>query len=69
MQVPLGEVVALLETPAGQLVADRRETVYRVPEWVKDPFLAAGVAVELPTSGGVIAGQYAIVASPPPVRP
>jgi tRNA A-37 threonylcarbamoyl transferase component Bud32 len=64
MQVPLGEVVSLLETPEGRLVPDRRGTSYWAPEWVgEDPFIAAGVAQEPPKPTRVIAGRYATAAT------
>ncbi|WP_257457173.1 class IV lanthionine synthetase LanL [Archangium lipolyticum] len=62
MQTPLGQVMTLLEAPDGQLVPDRREPVYRVPAWAKDPFIAAGVAAQLPEAATVLAERYAPVA-------
>ncbi|GAA4074334.1 class III lanthionine synthetase LanKC [Actinomadura miaoliensis] len=32
-----GQLVPAMETPAGELVPDRREPVFRVPEWVTPP--------------------------------
>jgi len=43
MQMPSGEVVPLLETPAGDLVPDTRSWRDSVPDWVTDPFEAAGL--------------------------
>lgn len=59
LQLPLGEVVALLEAPDGSLVPDRRRAAYHAPAWAVDPFLAAGVAAPLPPTPRVLAGRYA----------
>lgn len=63
MQTLLGEVTPSLRTPDGTLVPDRRPLRYRAPEWADDPFLAAGVAHELPAPSPLIAGRYLIVST------
>ncbi|HEX2914990.1 MAG TPA: class IV lanthionine synthetase LanL [Chloroflexia bacterium] len=49
IQTRNGEVVTAIVNPAGELVPDRRISGYYVPEWVNDPFQAAGVSAEIPT--------------------
>ncbi|WP_044247230.1 lanthionine synthetase LanC family protein [Chondromyces apiculatus] len=60
LQLPTGELVPAMKAPDGQLVPDRRPTAYASPAWAVDPFVAAGVAPELPraTATRVIAGRY-----------
>lgn len=48
MQTLLGPIVSMLVAPNGDLVPDRRLTCYTPPEWVVDPFIAAGIASPLP---------------------
>ncbi|AKT40112.1 lanthionine synthetase LanC family protein [Chondromyces crocatus] len=60
LQLATGEIVAAMKTPDGQLVPDRRPADYDVPSWATDPFIAAGLAAELPrgASRHVIARRY-----------
>lgn len=58
LQTPLGQLLPALVSPDGVLVADRRETSYQAPAWTQDPFLAAGIALELPVTTPIIAGRY-----------
>ena len=49
LQLPYGEIVDALVDPEGQLVPDRRNNFYTKPEWVTDPFVAAGFACSPPS--------------------
>lgn len=60
LQTPLGEIMPALSTPDGELVADKRLVAYYKPEWVSDPFVAAGI-VDESVSNRLIAGKYMIV--------
>lgn len=65
MQLPIGELVEIIEAPDGQLFPDKREAVYRAPPpWVRDPFTPGpGPAEPSKAAPGVIAGHYTTVAS------
>lgn len=63
MRTPLGELLSGIVSPDGTLVPDRRDTVYRQPAWVEDPFLASGVASPTPPRKLVIAQRYLTVAT------
>ncbi|QBD77487.1 hypothetical protein EPA93_16410 [Ktedonosporobacter rubrisoli] len=62
VQTPSGSIEAVLRTPDNQEVPDRRRPRYEPPEWVKDPFIEAGIAAELPVFERIINGRYLIVA-------
>ncbi|MDQ4143724.1 MAG: protein kinase, partial [Actinomycetota bacterium] len=62
VQNRLGEILPALRTPNGELVPDLRRTIYQPPDWVVDPFLEAGVAVELPMPNPLVGERYLIVA-------
>jgi hypothetical protein len=62
VQLPHGELVFAFLDPDGELVPDRRDTVYETPPWARDPFLAAGVAEDLPADIDPIAGRWLPVA-------
>ena len=57
---PPGRAGTRGRTPEGALVADRRLATYYEPDWVADPFVAAGIAGE-PISSRRVAGRYMIV--------
>ncbi|HEY5182258.1 MAG TPA: lanthionine synthetase LanC family protein [Dermatophilaceae bacterium] len=63
MRTPLGELVTAIGTPDGTLVPDPRDTVYRQPDWVEDPFLSSGVASPSPPRKLLVAGRYLTVAT------
>lgn len=67
LQTPLGEILPALVTPGGELVPDRRLPRYQAPEWALDPFVAAGVAEELPeepvAAAAPIGGRYLVVST------
>jgi len=63
MQLPIGQIVPALRTPSGELVPDERQSRYAPPDWVKDPFIAAGIADLLPARDRVLAARYLIVAT------
>ncbi len=58
LQRPWGETCPALLAPNGELVPDIRETEYRPPDWVHDPFVAAGIAAALPPPEDRIGGRY-----------
>jgi serine/threonine protein kinase len=58
LQTPMGEILPVLVTPDGALVADRRLTRYSPPEWAVDPFLEAGAASSLPPESWILGGRY-----------
>jgi tRNA A-37 threonylcarbamoyl transferase component Bud32 len=61
VRVLMGQVLPALQTPAGALVADRRTVPYRPPDWVADPFVASGLASQLPERPRLLAERYLIV--------
>lgn len=63
VQTQLGEMSPAIATPDGELVPDRRATVYRVPDWAVDPFKAAGIAGEVPELNPLVGDRYLIVAT------
>ena len=63
LQMPIGQIVPALRAPDGQLVPDERRSRYEPPDWARDPFVAAGVAVVPATGGRVVGGRYLIVAT------
>ncbi len=56
IQLPYGEIVPAIADPKGQLTPDRRSDFYAPPEWVKDPFVAAGIADGKAESENIIDG-------------
>ena len=62
-ETPLGDVEDVLERPDGTLVADRRRRVAVLPDWVVDPFEAAGMRVSPPPTLLSVADRYLIVKS------
>lgn len=63
LQTPIGELVDAIVSPAGELVPDRRDSFYRAPDWVRDPFQTAGIVSEPPTRKRLIANRYLIAAT------
>ncbi len=63
LRTPLGEYLPTIVTPDGELVPDHRLDDYYVPSWVVDPFVAAGVAAELPAAMRRVGSRYAILAT------
>jgi hypothetical protein len=61
VRTPLGELVSAIVTPDGALVPDPRDTVYRQPDWVEDPFRATGVASAAPPRKLLVAERYLTV--------
>jgi hypothetical protein len=57
----VGEAVPTIRTEEGEWVVDSRAVRYERPDWVEDPFEAAGVAEAETTKA--IAGRYAPVAA------
>jgi hypothetical protein len=62
IRTPIGEWQPAVCDPTGELVPDNRTTVYSVPSWVTDPFVAAGIAVAPAPAAQVLAGRYVLVA-------
>ncbi len=63
LRLRLGEIVSAIATPDGSLEQDRRDTVYRAPAGVTDPFRTAGVTADLPPRPLVVAGRYVTAAT------
>src|SRR6266487_2533605 len=59
----LGEILPAIRNPSGEFIPDRRTPVYQPPEWAVDPFVAAGVATQLPIQSLLIAKRYLILAT------
>ena len=53
-----GDEMPAIRQPDGELVPDRRGTVYRSPEWAVDPFIAGGLGTERPPRPALIGGRY-----------
>lgn len=62
IQNRVGEILPALRTPEGGLVPDLRRPFYAAPEWATDPFLAAGIAADIPAPSLLVANRYLIVA-------
>jgi class IV lanthipeptide synthase len=58
-----GEILPSIATPDGTLVPDRRLAVYYAPPWAVDPFVAAGVAEEIPAPTRLIGSRYVLLAT------
>lgn len=58
LQTPLGQVVPALRAPNGDAQPDSRGRHYRAPDWVTDPFVAAGVATEPKQLDMLVADRY-----------
>jgi serine/threonine protein kinase len=63
LQTPMGQILPALRTPGGDLVPDHRGRKYTPPEWVSDPFVAAGVADGMKERERLVGGRYLIVAT------
>ena len=61
VRVLMGQVLPALQRPTGDLVPDRRAVPYHQPDWVQDPFLAAGVASPPSARPRLLAERYVIV--------
>lgn len=61
MQTAWGSYQLMLRTPEQELVADQRTSSYAPPAWAVDPFLAAGLAAELPASRLFLADRYLLL--------
>lgn len=60
-QLLSGKILPVVKTPQGELVPDLRLPRYQAPAWIKDPFLAAGLAADFPEMPRQIGGRYLIV--------
>ena len=63
VQSPLGMLTPAIKNPDNTLVPDRRLLRYTVPSWVNDPFVASGVATELPKPTRLISDRYLLIAT------
>ena len=65
LQGPDGALAPAIAAPDGGTEEDRRTLGYTPPVWAVDPFVAAGVAGELPPdpTPGLVAGRYLIVST------
>jgi hypothetical protein len=59
---PLGDIVPALRAPTGNLVPDLRLPSFKPPDWVQDPFEAAGILETLPEPNTSLFGGYFILA-------
>lgn len=62
-RTPLGSLVPAIKTPAGESVPDQRSNTYYAPEWVNDPFVAAGIARPQPARSPLVAQRFLITAT------
>jgi len=61
VQDACGIIEPAIKTPGNELVTDRRQMQYEAPDWVTDPFVAAGI-VALPCGmKRFIGGRYLII--------
>ncbi|GCE14650.1 class III lanthionine synthetase LanKC N-terminal domain-containing protein [Tengunoibacter tsumagoiensis] len=58
-----GMISHALMTPENELIVDRRTPRYSAPEWVTDPFKAAGISVDLPPMERLLEKRYLILAT------
>jgi len=58
LQQPWGETLPALQAPDGGSIPDVRDTEFRRPEWVDDPFVATGVAEPSPPPEDRFGGRY-----------
>src|SRR5579859_3212837 len=63
VQSPLGLLAPAITTPENKLVADRRLPHYSAPDWAIDPFVAAGVAADMPEPVRLLADRYLLMTS------
>lgn len=63
IQTPIGKIEPAIRTPDGNPVPDRRLPRYEAPQWAVDPFVAAGIAVNLPEPNRLIGGKYLIIST------
>jgi len=63
VQTKLGEILPAIRNPDGELIPDRRLPVYHPPEWAVDPYMAAGIAAELPKQSLLLAKRYLVLAT------
>lgn len=61
LQERSGLIKRAIQTPAYELMPDLRKNHYEAPEWCVDPFIAAGIASDIPRMSHVIGGRYLIV--------
>jgi serine/threonine protein kinase len=61
VQTERGRQQPAITAPDGTLAPDPRETGYALPAWTTDPFIAAGVATELPEPGPLLAQRYLVI--------
>ncbi len=63
IQTQLGLILPAIQSPANGLVPDQRSVQYKMPDWVTDPFVAAGVAQEPLPAAHIIGKRYLIIAT------
>ena len=61
IQRPTGEIAFAVRSPSGDLEPDIRGVQYRPPPWVVDPFISAGVALELPTRPKIVGDRFLVI--------
>ncbi len=63
VRTSVGAIKAAVLTPGGIPVPDERLAAYRKPDWVADPFDAAGITRDSDTPSLIIAGRYLVMAT------
>ncbi len=63
VQTPQGRVLPAIRTPDGDYIPDPRLSKYSPPDWVVDPFMAAGVAGALPEPTVLVGGRYLLAST------
>jgi serine/threonine protein kinase len=61
VQEPIGLVWPAIRTPDNRLVPDKRKVPYSAPEWSEDPFVAAGLTIDLPEEQRILARRYLVI--------
>ena len=61
IQRPTGEIAFAVRSPSGVLEPDVRGSEYRPPPWAVDPFVIAGVALEMPTRPAIVGDRFLVI--------
>ena len=62
IQNSIGLIIPAIKAPEHEIEPDLRHVPYQPPSWAIDPFVSAGIAVELPPLQRLIGNRYLIVA-------
>jgi serine/threonine protein kinase len=61
IQTPMGMVLSAISNPNGEMFPDHRRNSYSVVDWITDPFIAAGIANDLPPENPLLNGRYLLI--------